>query len=58
MPESAEGYAARLFEALRGLDAAGVSRIVVEEPPYGTEWEAIHDRLRRAAAPREKSEAR
>ncbi len=53
LPNSAAAYAARLFEALRRLDSAGVRRIVVEEPPYGPEWEAIHDRLLRAAAPRE-----
>ncbi|MES2460633.1 MAG: L-threonylcarbamoyladenylate synthase, partial [Armatimonadota bacterium] len=47
MPDSAEGYAQRLFDALRRLDAAGVKRIVIEEPPYTPEWDAIHDRLRR-----------
>jgi L-threonylcarbamoyladenylate synthase len=55
MPDSAEEYAFRLFDALRRLDSAGVRRIVVEEPPHGPEWEAIHDRLRRAATPREKA---
>jgi L-threonylcarbamoyladenylate synthase len=53
MPDSATAYAARLFEALRGLDRAGVQRIVVEEPPLGPEWDAIQDRLRRAATPAE-----
>jgi L-threonylcarbamoyladenylate synthase len=55
MPDSAEEYASRLFDALRRLDSMGVRRIVVEEPPHGPAWEAIHDRLRRAAAPREKA---
>jgi L-threonylcarbamoyladenylate synthase len=57
MPDSASEYATRLFEALRRLDAIGVTRIVVEEPPHGPDWEAIHDRLLRAAAPRGKDKA-
>ncbi len=49
-------YAARLFDALRRLDAAGVQRIVVEEPPQGPAWDAIWDRLRRAATPKDSEE--
>jgi L-threonylcarbamoyladenylate synthase len=52
MPSDAAGYAARLYAALHELDAANVRRIVIEEPPQGPEWEAIHDRLRRAATPK------
>lgn len=44
--------AARLFSALRELDASGVGTICVQDiPPTGL-GEAINDRLRRAAAPR------
>ena len=45
--------AARLFAALRRLDAAGVRRIAVAPIPEGDLGEAIRDRLARAAAPRE-----
>ncbi|MGE0481518.1 MAG: L-threonylcarbamoyladenylate synthase [Phycisphaerae bacterium] len=49
MPHAADDYAARLYAALHELDAAGVSVIIVDEPPRAPEWAAIHDRLRRAA---------
>ncbi|MBC7805742.1 MAG: threonylcarbamoyl-AMP synthase [Akkermansiaceae bacterium] len=52
LPPDPDGYAAGLYTALRLLDAAGVSRILVEEPPRGPRWDAIHDRLRRAATPK------
>lgn len=52
MPQDAAAYAARLYAVLRELDTAGVPRIVIEEPPHEAGWEAIHDRLRRAAAPK------
>jgi len=42
-------YAAQLYAALHILDEAGVDRIVVELPPPGQEWLAVHDRLRRAS---------
>lgn len=45
-----EAVARDLYATLRRLDAAGVTRILVEEPPPGAEWEAVRDRLRRAAA--------
>ena len=48
MPTEPSEYAARLYAALHELDAAGVDRIVVDRPPDGEEWMAIHDRLRRA----------
>ncbi|HEY1376333.1 MAG TPA: L-threonylcarbamoyladenylate synthase [Gemmataceae bacterium] len=48
MPADAAGYAARLYAALHDLDAAGVERIVVAEPPPGDDWLAVRDRLRRA----------
>jgi L-threonylcarbamoyladenylate synthase len=51
LPADAAGYAAGLYAALHDLDAAGVDAIVVEPPPGGDEWRAVHDRLRRAARP-------
>jgi L-threonylcarbamoyladenylate synthase len=50
LPADAAGYSAGLYAALHQLDAAGLDRIVVETPPEGDEWLAVHDRLRRAAA--------
>lgn len=49
MPPSAEGYAQRLYAALRELDAQGLDVILVESPPTDPPWEAVLDRLRRAA---------
>jgi L-threonylcarbamoyladenylate synthase len=49
LPADVAGYAAGLYEALRALDGR-VGEILVEQPPRGDEWEAIDDRLRRAAA--------
>jgi L-threonylcarbamoyladenylate synthase len=43
-------YAHELYAALRELDASGASIIIVEEPPAGSEWVAVRDRLQRAAA--------
>ncbi|MBC8137481.1 MAG: threonylcarbamoyl-AMP synthase [Fibrella sp.] len=51
LPSDPDGYAAGLYAALRMLDTAGVPRILIEEPPRGPRWDAIHDRLRRAATP-------
>jgi L-threonylcarbamoyladenylate synthase len=49
LPERADGYAHGLYAGLHQLDDAGCERIVVELPPSGPEWSAVHDRLRRAA---------
>jgi L-threonylcarbamoyladenylate synthase len=49
MPQSAEGYAAMLYEALHRADTQNYDWIAVDLPPATPEWEAIHDRLRRAA---------
>jgi L-threonylcarbamoyladenylate synthase len=49
-PADATGYGQHLYADLRILDAKGADLIVVERPPRGAEWEAIHDRLARAAA--------
>lgn len=51
MPADAAGYGAALYAALHTLDAMRLERIVVELPPEGDAWLAVHDRLRRAAAP-------
>lgn len=49
MPREPAGYARRLYAALRELDAAGCETILVESPPETSEWEAVRDRLQRAA---------
>jgi len=48
-PAKAEDYARDLYANLRTLDAAGTSTILVEAPPSDVAWEAINDRLSRAA---------
>ena len=49
MPQSAAGYAAALYEVLHQADAGNYNWIAVDLPPSTPEWEAIHDRLKRAA---------
>ncbi|MBS0373141.1 MAG: threonylcarbamoyl-AMP synthase [Proteobacteria bacterium] len=49
-PTEAERYAHDLYATLRDLDRAGAQRILVEAVPAGAEWEAVRDRLGRAAA--------
>lgn len=49
LPGDAASYSAGLYAALHQLDNTGLDRIVVEMPPTGDEWLAVHDRLRRAA---------
>jgi L-threonylcarbamoyladenylate synthase len=43
-------YGHDLYANLRTLDASGAKRIVVEAPPLLPAWEAVNDRLARAAA--------
>jgi L-threonylcarbamoyladenylate synthase len=43
-------YGHDLYANLRKLDASGAKRIVVEAPPTPRPWEAVNDRLSRAAA--------
>ena len=50
MPQSAPDYARLLYATLRRLDKLGVSRILIERVPAGIEWDAVRDRLSRAAA--------
>ncbi|MGE5097336.1 MAG: L-threonylcarbamoyladenylate synthase [Betaproteobacteria bacterium] len=49
-PFDAGRYAHDLYANLRKLDASGAKRIVVEAPPTTAPWEAVNDRLWRAAA--------
>ena len=50
MPSDPSAYSARLYAALHELDDAGVDQIVVDLPPEGDAWLAVHDRLKRASA--------
>ena len=49
LPGRADVAARELYALLHRLDAEGYAHIVIVRPPAGTEWEAIADRLRRAA---------
>jgi L-threonylcarbamoyladenylate synthase len=51
MPRDPQGYASKLYGALRELDAAGCEAILVEAPPDTPEWRAVRDRLARACGP-------
>jgi L-threonylcarbamoyladenylate synthase len=46
----AELYARELYVNLRSLDKSGAREILVEEVPGGEAWDAVRDRLRRAAS--------
>jgi L-threonylcarbamoyladenylate synthase len=50
MPREPQGYAQRLYAALRELDTAGCEQILVEAPPAEASWDAVRDRLERACA--------
>jgi L-threonylcarbamoyladenylate synthase len=45
----ADVYARNLYAHLRTLDKAAAKVILVEEVPQGEKWDAVRDRLRRAA---------
>ena len=49
-PSDPAEYARRLYALLHQLDECGAERILVARPPRGEPWEAVHDRLGRAAA--------
>lgn len=49
LPRDPAGYARALYAALRDLEDLGCAALVVEEVPEGGEWEAVRDRLSRAA---------
>jgi L-threonylcarbamoyladenylate synthase len=50
LPGDAAGYARELYAALRELEDADCSAIVIEEVPDSADWDAVRDRLSRAAA--------
>jgi len=49
LPDDPAGYGAGLYAALHALDDAGCDAVVIEELPAGAGWEAVRDRLGRAA---------
>jgi L-threonylcarbamoyladenylate synthase len=49
MPATAGAYAAQLYRTLHEIDARGLDWIAVDIPPDTPEWEAVRDRLKRAA---------
>lgn len=51
LPASAATFGAGLYDALHDADAAGCDVLVIEQVPSGPEWDAIRDRLQRAAHP-------
>ena len=51
LPDEPVAYARGLYAALRELDALGGERILVEAPPPTPAWDAVRDRLGRAAEP-------
>ena len=50
LPADATAAARQFYARLREAEASGCSRILVAAPPAGEEWEALRDRIRRAAA--------
>jgi L-threonylcarbamoyladenylate synthase len=50
LPVEPAACAALLYAVLHDLDIAGLDRIVIELPPDTEEWQAVRDRLRRAAS--------
>ena len=49
-PANPAAYGHDLYANLRKLDASGAKRILVAAPPVNAAWEAVNDRLSRAAA--------
>lgn len=49
-PSDPAAYATRLYAMLRELDDGSYDRIVLERPPATPAWQAVNDRLGRAAA--------
>jgi L-threonylcarbamoyladenylate synthase len=49
MPTNAPDYARLLYSMLHRADAEGFDTVIVEEAPPDTAWDAVRDRLRRAA---------
>ena len=51
MPVQAGDYAQALYAALRDLDRMQLDRILIEQPLESEQWQAINDRLSKAAVP-------
>jgi L-threonylcarbamoyladenylate synthase len=49
-PTDPQACAQALYDTLRALDASGAARILVARPPVCATWDAVADRLARAAA--------
>lgn len=49
MPADPGGYARELYARLRSLDALHADRLLIEAPPAEALWQAVRDRLARAA---------
>lgn len=49
LPDNAALAAEQLYSALHTLDAAQANIILIESPPPGPAWDALRDRLQRAA---------
>ncbi len=49
-PSDPHQYASQLYAMLRQLDEQAYSAIYLEQPPHTSEWEAVNDRIGRAAA--------
>jgi L-threonylcarbamoyladenylate synthase len=49
IPHDPEAFARALYAELHRCDEEGAAWIIIEAPPEGPEWQAIADRLRRAA---------
>jgi len=56
MPRDARAYGRALYARLREIDSWGCRCILVELPPATMEWEAVRDRLGRAAASADKGQ--
>ena len=50
MPTHPAGWARELYARLRTLDAQCFDAILIETPPIGADWQAVRDRLERAAS--------
>jgi L-threonylcarbamoyladenylate synthase len=50
IPNDADAYGRAIYAELHRSDDLGAELIIVERPPAGSEWDGIHDRLRRASA--------
>ncbi len=50
MPPHPTGWARELYAQLRALDQQGLDGLLIEAPPSGADWQAVSDRLTRAAS--------